>query len=171
MRRISLRPASAPTGLTLVEVLMSMMVTGIGILSVIVLFPLSFIRAVQANNLTNGTILRFNAECLSDVNQNLLLRWQPNQAYSATTVTTLGSGDIVLVPSASTFAFQCTTAGTSGLGAPAWNTTVGGPTTDGTVTWTTIANPPSAFVIDPMGWNTLGARPADPLWKQRSGGS
>jgi len=164
MRRISPRPASAPTGLTLVEVLMSMMVTGIGILSVIVLFPLSFIRAVQANNLTNGTILRFNAECLSDVNQNLLLRWQPNQAYSATTVTTLGTGDIVLVPGLSSLAFQCTAPGTSGAVGPQvtgtgllWNQTVGGPTTDGTVTWTTIANPPSAFVIDPMGWNTLGA--------------
>ncbi len=64
---------------------MSMLVAGIGILSVIVLLPLSFIRSVQATNLTNGTILRYNAECLSDFNQKLLLRWQPNQVYSSTT--------------------------------------------------------------------------------------
>jgi Tfp pilus assembly protein PilV len=162
MRRVSPRtaPMSAtvsPAGLTLVEVLMSMMVAGIGILSVIVLLPLSFVRAIQATNLTNGTILRFNAECLSDINPSLLLRWQPNQTYSNATATALGAGDIVLVPNAPTFAFQCTTAGTSGSAAPAWNAVLAGTTTDGGVTWTTIANPPTAFVIDPLGWNTLGA--------------
>jgi Tfp pilus assembly protein PilV len=163
MRRVSQRsPSISPAGLTLVEVLMSMMVAGIGILSVIVLLPLSFVRAVQATNMTNGTILRFNAECLSDVNPSLLLRWQPNQNYSATTpnassVNAGAAGDIVLVPSAPTVLFQCTTAGTSGTVAPTtWNTTVGGTTTDGTVTWTTQAAPPLAFVIDPLGWNALG---------------
>ncbi|HET6327404.1 MAG TPA: hypothetical protein VFG04_22170 [Planctomycetaceae bacterium] len=166
MRRVSKRTASgSPAGLTLVEVLMSMMVAGIGILSVIVLLPLSFVRAIQATNLTNGTILRFNAECLSDINPSLLLRWQANQTYSSTTVTALpGTGDIVLVSGLTTVAFQCTTGGTSGLVAPQvtgtgtlWNQTVGGTTTDGTVTWTTIAAPPTAFVIDPLGWNTLGS--------------
>jgi Tfp pilus assembly protein PilV len=163
MRRISPRSASnMPSGLTLVEVLMSMMVAGIGILSVIVLLPLSFVRAVQATNMTNGTILRFNAECLLDANPSLLLRWQANQAYSATTVNAStvnggAAGDIILVPANSNLLFQCTTAGTSGLSAPSWNATVGGTTADGTVVWTTFANPLPAFVIDPLGWNALGA--------------
>jgi Tfp pilus assembly protein PilV len=168
MRRISPRsPSSGPSGLTLVEVLMSMMVAGIGILSVIVLLPLSFVRAVQATNMTNGTILRFNAECLLDANPSLLLRWQANQAYSATTVNAStvnggAAGDVILVPANSNLLFQCTTAGTSGLSTPPWNTTVGGTTPDGTVVWTTFANPLPAFVIDPLGWNALAPVGAPP---------
>jgi len=34
--------------------------------------------------------------------------------------------------------FQCLTAGTSGASEPAWATTLGGPTNDGTVVWTTV---------------------------------
>jgi hypothetical protein len=146
----------------LVEVLMSMLVAGIGVLSVIVLLPLSFVRAIQATNLTNGTILRFNAECLSDITPSLLLRWQPGQAYSATTLCASSinggtPGDVVLVTNIPIVFFQCTTAGTSGAAPPVWNTTVGGTTTDGTVTWTTRAAPPTAFVIDPLGWYSLGS--------------
>jgi hypothetical protein len=152
-------------GLTLVEVLMSMMVAAIGILSVIVLLPLSFIRMVQATNLTNGTILRYNAECLSDFDQSLLLRWQPNQTYNA--------GDTIVVTntlSNTLWGLTVTTAGTSGLVAPPWNITAGGTTNDNTVVWTAATanqytgtiNPaglpyPPCFVIDPLGWNTLGA--------------
>src|SRR5580692_10968213 len=108
--------------MTLVEVLMSMLVMGIGLLGVVALLPLAFVRAVQATNLTNGTILRYNVESMVTVNQRLLLRWQPNQAYQI--------GDIVLVPSIPGFGFQCTTAGTSGLVPPAWVQTVPGSTTE-----------------------------------------
>ena len=87
MNRVSPRSASsAPAGLTLVEVLMSMLVTGIGILSVIVLFPLAFVRAVQATNLTNGTILRYNAESLFDADPTDLVYiypfWEPRPAIT-----------------------------------------------------------------------------------------
>lgn len=37
---------------------------------------------------------------------------------------------------AGTYAFECTTAGTSGSEEPSWDTTVGNTTSDGTVTWT-----------------------------------
>ncbi|HEV7999972.1 MAG TPA: hypothetical protein VGP63_08840 [Planctomycetaceae bacterium] len=150
-------------GLTLVEVLMSMLVTGIGVLSVIVLLPLSFVRAVQATNLTNGTILRYNAESALDVNPRLLLRWQPNQVYAV--------GDTIvpknLVPPV---ALKVTTAGTSGLVEPGW--APAGTTNDGagTLVWTAqlagaYTSPilplgsqyPPCFVIDPLGWNALGA--------------
>jgi hypothetical protein len=173
------RTPDAYAGLTLVEVLMSLMVTGIGILGVISLLPLAFVRAVQATNLTNGTILRFDAESFIDVSPRLLLRWQANTAYSNTTPNYLNSegvpaslGDLIINPNYSTIGFQCTTAGTSGLtpppstgpSPPAWNTTVGGTTNDGTCVWTTvqvaqnvaagvpIAFPPPRFVVDPMGW-------------------
>jgi hypothetical protein len=153
------------TGLTLVEVLMSMLVTGIGVLSVIVLLPLSFVRAIQATNLTNGTILRYNAESALDVNPRLLLRWQPNQVYAL--------GDTIvpknLIPPA---ALTVTTAGTSGLVEPAWSAVPATPITDGLggLVWTTAAlntytgailplgsQYPPCFVIDPLGWYALGA--------------
>jgi hypothetical protein len=147
--------------LTLVEVLMSMMVMGIGILGVVALFPLAFVRAVQATNLTNGTILRYNAESMVTVNQRLLLRWQPNQAYQV--------GDIVLVPSVPGVGFQCVTAGTSGLIAPGWVATVPGTTienvgttnapvwsTQNNLTQTPLGNPPPRYVIDPLGGYALG---------------
>lgn len=35
------------------------------------------------------------------------------------------------------YVYEATTAGTSGTAEPTWNTTIGGTTTDGTVTWTT----------------------------------
>jgi len=147
--------------LTLVEVLMSMLVTGIGVLSVITLLPLSFIRAVQATNLTNGTILRYNAEGQIDVNPRLLLRWQPNSSYAA--------GDVIVLTTSPPTSLKCTAAGTSGLQAPAiWNTAAGATTADNGVVWTAAAagayNTPSGpssypqpFVVDPLGWNTLGA--------------
>jgi hypothetical protein len=137
-------------GLTLVEVLMSLMVTGIGILGVVSLLPLAFVRAVQATNLTNGTILRYNAEGLLTPDPRFLLRWQPNWPYQA--------GDIILVPALPGVQFSAAT-GTSGpypLPTTSWNPTVGQTTTDGTVVWTAQANPPVRYVIDPIGWNALG---------------
>jgi hypothetical protein len=143
---------------------MSMMVAGIGILSVIVLLPLSFVRSIQAINLTNGTILRYNAEAAIDVNPRLLLRWQTNQTYNV--------GDIVILPTNAVYVV--TAGGTSGVQAPSWNTVAPGTTPDGTGTlvWqlaTTIYHSPivavagsaypPCFVIDPLGANapSLGA--------------
>jgi Tfp pilus assembly protein PilV len=247
MRRVLPRPTPIfPAGLTLVEVLMSMMVAGIGILSVIVLLPLSFVRAVQATNLTNGTILRYNAE--SQIKQLFFsppetgvptagetlpqsASWQAGQPYqlgdalllsnypqiwmqcttagtSGATIPaawvaappTVGTGPpatttadntvtwtardynqlnlayvfptwtastaysqnaVVLAPVGSTGnsrRFVCTTAGTSGAAAPAWNTNlVPAPqtTTDGGVTWQTVDH--SHYVIDPVGWNAMNS--------------
>jgi Tfp pilus assembly protein PilV len=48
-------------GTTLTEVMMALLVTGIGLTSVMYLFPLSLQRALQANQITNATLLRINA--------------------------------------------------------------------------------------------------------------
>jgi len=45
---------------------MSILVMGIGVLSVISLFPISFLRTLQATNLTHATILRYNADALAE---------------------------------------------------------------------------------------------------------
>jgi len=66
MKRFSqLRDVSGgPHGVTLIEVLMSLMIMSIGISSVAVLFPVSVLRSVQATQLTNAAILKYNAEAM-----------------------------------------------------------------------------------------------------------
>jgi len=48
----------------MIEVLMSLMIMSIGISAVAVLFPISVLRSVQATQLTNAAILKYNAEAL-----------------------------------------------------------------------------------------------------------
>lgn len=54
------------SGVTLTEVLMSLMIMGIGVVSLATLFPISTLRVLEATNLTNSTIARFNAEGIID---------------------------------------------------------------------------------------------------------
>ena len=49
--------APAPAGATLTEVLMSLMIMGLGITSVFTLFPMTVVRSVKATNLTHATLL------------------------------------------------------------------------------------------------------------------
>src|SRR5690606_29731618 len=48
------------SGATLVEVLMSLLIMSIGIVSVFTLFPLSIVSSIRATQLTHGRILRDN---------------------------------------------------------------------------------------------------------------
>lgn len=50
------------SGVTLSEVLISILIMGIGVVSLMTLFPISVLRTIQASQLTNATILRLNAE-------------------------------------------------------------------------------------------------------------
>ncbi len=54
-------------GTTLTEVLMALLCMGIGVVAVASLFPIALLRSVQATQLTQGTVLRYNAETLIDV--------------------------------------------------------------------------------------------------------
>ncbi len=108
-RSAALSTSAFPAGLTLVEVLMSMLVAAIGVMSVIVLLPLSFVRSVQATNLTNGTILRYNAESQiqqANLQSAVLSPWQAGQGYQV--------GDAVSLPGYPQVWMQCTTGGISG---------------------------------------------------------
>lgn len=49
-------------GTTLSEILISLMVMGIGVVSLATLFPISVLRSIQATQLTNSAIHRLNAE-------------------------------------------------------------------------------------------------------------
>jgi hypothetical protein len=63
---------------------------------------------------------------------NVTAGWAAATAYTAPTATATGS----LVVDANGMLQETTTAGTSGGSEPSWNATVGGTTTDGSVTWT-----------------------------------
>lgn len=160
MVRTTPGPSTRTTGVTLTEVLMSVLVMGIGVLSVITLFPISFLRSVQATNLTNATILRYNAESQIDLNRVLVdgvPQWQPNTAYAV--------GDEVVAnplvptnPQSNNRLFRATNGGTSfddPPGQPTWDIIVGNTTNDNGITWETVDH--SVYVIDPLGWNLMGA--------------
>lgn len=55
---------SSRSGVTLTEVLMSLMIMSIGVSAVAVLFPISTLRSIQANQLTHGAIVKYNVEAL-----------------------------------------------------------------------------------------------------------
>ncbi len=53
---------SYPAGATLTEILMALMVMGIGLVSVASLFPISMLRSAQATKLTNAVLLKLQCE-------------------------------------------------------------------------------------------------------------
>ncbi|MFM9964117.1 MAG: hypothetical protein ACKV2Q_23180 [Planctomycetaceae bacterium] len=59
-------------GTSLTEVLMSLMIMSIGVVSVATLFPISALRTLEANKQTNSTIARFTAEALVDVDPQVV---------------------------------------------------------------------------------------------------
>ena len=59
-------------GTTLTEVLMSLMIMSIGIVSVATLFPISALRTLEANKQTNSAIASFNANSAIDARPELI---------------------------------------------------------------------------------------------------
>ncbi|MEX0714936.1 MAG: hypothetical protein WD066_00035 [Planctomycetaceae bacterium] len=70
-------------GVTLTEVLMSVLLTGFGVITLATLFPISVQRTIQATHLTHATILRYNAEAQLDIFPTLLSH--PDGATDVTT--------------------------------------------------------------------------------------
>lgn len=64
---------SGRSGVTLTEVLMSLLVMGLGITSVFTLFPMSVLRSVKSTNLTNATLLSQSARDLYLAYEDTLL--------------------------------------------------------------------------------------------------
>lgn len=69
----SCRPAAVRRGATLVEVLMSLMIMGLGITSVFTLFPMSVLRSIKATNNTHAALLSENAREFVLANQSSVL--------------------------------------------------------------------------------------------------
>ena len=57
-------------GVTLTEVLMSMLIMSIGVVGVAALFPVAILRSIQASQLTSAALARYNAEAAVDVFQS-----------------------------------------------------------------------------------------------------
>lgn len=64
--------AESSRGVTLVEVLMALMIMSIGVSAVAVLFPIATLRSIQATQLTNGAIVKYNVEELINMNPGLI---------------------------------------------------------------------------------------------------
>jgi len=60
------------TGATLTEVLMSMMILSIGVLSVASLFPIGILSSARATQVTHAALLRQNVEAVLALNPNLI---------------------------------------------------------------------------------------------------
>jgi hypothetical protein len=58
-------------GVTLTEVLMSLLVMSVAVSSVMILFPISLLRSVKGRQITQATILRYNAENELDLHPNM----------------------------------------------------------------------------------------------------
>jgi len=69
--------------------------------------------------------------------------------WAAATGYTLDEKVTPTVPN--TYQYVCTTAGTTGALEPAWNTTIGGTTADGTAVWTTEALNPITWTCETLG--------------------
>ncbi len=153
MIRVGKVQSQSPTarfGTTLSEVLISLLIMSIGVVSLATLFPISVLRTVQATQLTNATNLRYNVEALLDVQPQFFTvgqSWKPGVSYAVgtlvipTPVTSLKSPAVV---------FQCTTAGTSGTFEPNWNFNSLTVTNDGpALQWTAFLL--QNYVVDPLG--------------------
>lgn len=140
-------------GATLTEVLMSILVMGVGVLSVISLFPAAFLRTMQATNLTHATILRYNADSLIDLDpvnrMNVFPYWQPGATYLPNAVVLSNT------PRNNRRYRNLTGANiTAGVAEPGWSDTLGSITPDAVGDWTCEDH--SRYIIDPLGWNNVG---------------
>ena len=72
-------------GVTLTEVLMSLMIMAIGVTSVMTLFPIATLRSAQATRLTNSALLKYNVEALLDARPDLIFNPDGDSGLDALT--------------------------------------------------------------------------------------
>lgn len=144
------RSSNHRRGVTLSEVLVSLLVMSIGVIALATLFPISTLRVVQATQLTQATQLRYNAEGMLAARPELLNgmnNWQAQRVYS--------TGEMAMSSLRMGRYFIATGAGTSGNTEPNWLLQPGQTTTDSGVTWQTAVA--QNYVIDPIGWEVRSA--------------
>ena len=143
-RNLTRSPHAA--GATLSEVLISLLVMSIGVVSLATLFPISVLRSLQATQLTSAANLRYNVEAFLGANPQLYTIGSPWKAATPYSVGDLVTPTGCCSPS---IVLYCTNAGTSGAVEPGWNVNNGASTTDGGVTWQTYRL--QNYVVDLLG--------------------
>ncbi|WP_437186338.1 type IV pilus modification PilV family protein [Planctomicrobium sp. SH668] len=153
---------------TLVEVLMSLMILSLGVVSVFTLFPLTLVSSIKANQLTTSRLYADQIAAAIRARPELVLgarEWQPNQNYTNGSVVTGRILQGSTSPPSNEY-YRCIAAGTSSFMEPEWpSVTIAVPTiTEATnVEWQRIPLPfqngtppgmqftPYKYVVDPMG--------------------
>ncbi|MCA9040438.1 MAG: hypothetical protein KDA65_08835 [Planctomycetaceae bacterium] len=95
---IRIKSGTAPAGTTLVEVLLSILLMGIGLVALATLFPASILRTVRAHHLTTATNLRFNAETILDMYPTYVDEWDNGATYPEAVPSPGVTGYIVVDP-------------------------------------------------------------------------
>lgn len=150
---LPVRPSAGHSGATLTEVLMSLLVFSVGIVSVFTLFPISILQSIRATQLTNTRILYDNVQALAKARPEYwrtAASWEANKIYG--TGARIWTGSLVYVAE--------DPGGTSGTWEPTWG---GATVVDNGITWNRDDTPPSPYVVDPLG------RVADPNFGPRFG--
>lgn len=159
---------TARHGATLVEVLMSLLIFSIGIVSVFTLFPVSLLSSIQATKLTNSKILGDNVVEIIRTNPEMLVPpcpttnpdrgfWQPRFQYTVNDCArpTLKPGELFALPSR---VYRCALIDPmnpppnpkTGSIEPNWPSS--GTIQDGDFKWTTLTSSNlDDYVIDPLG--------------------
>jgi len=158
---LSAQPAPR-SGATLVEVLMSLLILGLGVVPIFTLFPLTLLSSVKATHNTSARLfadqvaatLRHRPELVLCANQ-----WTPRTPFNAKLVTpTYLPG----TNSPRSLYYFYSPAGTSGSIEPDWRTTF----EDGDITWQSgpmsIPIPPGAFPLQNRFAATSGRYVVDP---------
>jgi hypothetical protein len=151
-------------GTTLSEVLVSTLVMSIGVVALATLFPISVLRSIQASQLTNAAVLRYNAESqLRTVPEiiNIGTEWQPGKQYQQWDAVVPPLATRQSLPAAVYFAIA---SGTSGTREPQWDFREGFNTKDDPVVPASVDLWKSVrlrnYIVDPLGFVLVD--PADP---------
>lgn len=134
-------------GATLSEVLASLIVMSIGVVSVATLFPISVLRTVQANQLTTSAQLKYDFDGLTGPRPEITTGagvWQANRPYDV--------GDLVISSVGNNRFFERNTAGISGATEPQWKFATQATTDDGATANAWITHRARVFMVDPLGW-------------------
>jgi len=104
-------------GVTLIEVLMSLMIMAIGVTSVMTLFPIAALRSAQATRLTNSALLKYNVEALLDARPELIFNPDGDSGPNALTEHYRGADRHYIVDPLGYFsAFEYSGGGATGRG-------------------------------------------------------